>query len=79
MHKSDQPMIWIHPVTGDYKVPPTNTAEMPLRYRMQGYEERRFNSYWEHQQWMKSKGLVNHRAEGIAVHEDVLKKNKWGY
>lgn len=79
MHYKDQPMIWIHPVTGDYKVPPTNDVEMPLRYKMQGYEERRFNSYAEHNRWCKSKGLVSHAAEGVRAYEDALGKNKWGY
>ena len=79
MHPKDRPVIYIHPVTGDYKIPGRNDVEMPLRYKMQGYERREFDSYFEHQRWMKSKGLVNHAAEGIREHEDALGKNRWGY
>ena len=79
MDKRDQPTVWIHPVTGEYRIPGRNDIAMPLRYKMLGYEEKRFNSYFEHQTWMKSKGLINHAAEGIPVHEDALKKNRWGY
>ena len=79
MHYKDRPVLWIHPVTGEYKVPGRNDVEMPLQYKMQGYERREFNSYFEHQQWMRSKGLVNHAAEGISVDRDALGKNRWGY
>lgn len=79
MHFKDQPLIWVHPLTGDYKIPPTNDVEMPLRYKMQGYEERRFNSYMEHARWCASKNLVNHASEGVSVDKDALGTNKWGY
>lgn len=79
MHWTDQPVIWINPVTGEYRIPGRNDAEMPQHYRDRGFEVRRFNSYFEHVQWMKSKGLINHAAEGIKDDEDALGKNKWGY
>lgn len=79
MHYKDQPVVWIHPVTGEYRIPGRNDIEMPLHYKMRGFEEKRFESYFEHKQWMKSKGLVNHAAEGIDVTSDALGKNRWGY
>lgn len=79
MHHKDQPMVWEHPVTGEYKIPPSNDAQMPSRYELQGYVERRFSSYYEHAAWCRKHGLVNHQAEGITVDKDALGKNKWGY
>ena len=76
---SDKPVIYIHPVTGEYRIPGRNDTDMPLRYKMLGFERKEFSSYFEHQRWMRSKGLINHAAEGIPVHEDALKKNNWGY
>ena len=73
-----KPRIWIHPVSGELRYP-MGDEPMPERYRMRGFEERVFESYFEHQRWCKSKGLVNHAAEGISVTEDALDKNKWGY
>jgi hypothetical protein len=78
-HKHGKPTVWIHPVTGDYKIPPTDDTVMPLRYRMLGYEVREFHSYHEHQRWMKSKGLVCHATEDVRDDGDLLGKNKWGY
>lgn len=79
MHSKDRPVIWINPITGEYRIPGRNDIDVPLHYKMRGFERREFNSYWEHKAWMKSKGLVNHAAEGIKEDEDCLKKNKWGY
>lgn len=74
-----KPRIWIHPVSGELRYPMADEP-MPLRYKMQGYEERVFESYFEHQRWCKDKGLINHAAEGVADHEDVLgRRNRWGY
>ena len=78
MHPKDRPVIYIHPVTGDYKIPGRNDVEMPLRYKMQGYERREFASYHEHAAWCKSKGLVNHAIEGIKEDQDI-QKNRWNY
>jgi len=69
--KNGKPVIYIHPITGDYKVPMEPDAAMPLRYKMQGYERREFNSYFEHNAWCRSKGLVNHYAEGVRNDDDV--------
>lgn len=73
-----KPRIWIHSVTGELRYP-MGDEPMPLRYKMQGYEEKVFESYFEHQRWCKSKGLVNHAAEGIRNDGDILGKNRWGY
>lgn len=77
-YKVGKPVVYIHPVTGDYKIPASEEQEMPLRYKMQGYERREFNSYFEHAAWCKSKGLVNHYAEDVRDDGDV-QKNRWGY
>lgn len=79
MHYKDKPVIWLHPVTGDYKIPMHNTDPMPSRYEMAGYIRKEFDSSWEHASWMKKVGLVNHAAEGISVDKDALGKNRWGY
>jgi len=73
-----KPVIWIHPVTGDYKIPPADDCPIPDRYKLQGYERREFNSYFEHSAWCKSKGLVNHYAEDVRDDGDI-QKNRWGY
>lgn len=78
MHSKDRPVIYIHPVTGEIKYPMKGDVEMPLRYKMLGYERREFNSYLEHASWCRSKGLVNHAVEGISVDIDA-QKNRWGY
>jgi hypothetical protein len=72
-----KPRIWIHPVTGEPKFPMADEP-MPDRYKMLGYEEKVFDSYFEHQRWCKSKGLVNHAADGIREGNDI-QKNRWGY
>lgn len=79
MHKKDRPVIYIHPVTGDYKVPMKAEVDMPLRYKMLGYERKEFDSYFDHQRWMRSKGLICHKTEDISVDKDALGTNKWGY
>lgn len=73
-----KPRIWVHPVNGEPRFP-MGDEDMPLRYRMQGYEEVIFNSYFDHQRWCKSKGLVNHAAEGVLADGDLLGTNRWGY
>jgi len=76
--KRGKVVLWIHPISGEYRVPPDDQVEMPLRYRMQGYERKEFNSYFEHMAWMKSKGLVNHATEDVPDDGDI-QRNKWGY
>lgn len=76
--KVGKPVMYIHPVTGEYRVPASDEQEMPLRYKMLGYERREFNSYHEHAAWCKSKGLVNHYIEGIGDDKDA-QVSRWGY
>lgn len=77
LKKRGKPRVWIHPVLGEPKFP-MGDEPMPLRYKQQGYEERVFESYFEHKQWCKSKGLVNHALEGIKD-EDDAQLSRWGY
>ena len=77
--KVGKPTIWIHPVTGEYKIPMHETDPMPQRYRDQGFERRVFNSYFEHKRWMESKGLICHATEDVPDDGDALGKNRWGY
>lgn len=79
MNYKDKPVVWLHPVDGRYEIPPRNDVPMPSRYEMQGFVRKEFDSYFEHAQWCKKVGLVNHGAEGISVDKDALGKNKWGY
>lgn len=77
--KYGKPIVWVHPLTGEYRIPPDEDAPMPERYKMQGYEVREFSSYFEHQKWCRDHGLVNHFVEGIKEDQDALNKNRWGY
>lgn len=77
--KYGNPVVYVHPITGDYRIPLAPDEPMPERYKLQGYERREFTSYLEHQKWCNDHNLVNKYAEGISNEDDILGKNKWGY
>jgi len=77
--KQGKPVVWLNPITGDYKIPPRDDLPMPSRYELQGYVRKVFDSYFEHQSWMKKVGLVNHAAEDVRNDGDILNRNRWGY
>lgn len=77
--KEGKAVVWLHPITGEYRIPPTDDAPMPSRYELQGFIRKEFNSYFEHQAWCKKVGLRNHAAEDVKDDGDLLKKNAWGY
>lgn len=76
--KHGKPVVWMNPVTGEYRIPPSDDVDMPLRYQMRGYVRHEFTSYFEHQAWMRKVGLRNHAAEDVRNDGDLLGKDRWG-
>lgn len=71
-NKRGNPVLWLNPVTGDYRVPMDPDAPIPDKYKALGLERREFTSYHEHQSVCKKLGLVNHYDEDIRNDDDLL-------
>ncbi len=74
--KSGNPVVYIHPVTGEYEIPMNPDVPIPLRYAVRGFIKKEFTSYHEHTSWMKQVGLVNHATEDVRNDGDIIKRSE---
>lgn len=61
VHPRERVVVWRNPRTGQVAYPPSNTAEMPARYRQQGYERIEMEHASEVEKFEKEQGVTNEK------------------
>jgi hypothetical protein len=56
-HPLDRTVLWQDPITGEVAYPPTNTTEMPARYRARGFQRVEFEHARDVERFEKAKGV----------------------
>lgn len=62
IHKSERPVVYMNPRTGEHRTPPRNDMDMPAQYARQGFVRQEIETHQQLKDWQKSTGLLHERS-----------------